>query len=778
MRRNHNTVWVYYGFILLVFGLLIYSVALSGKSLEIPRIANGLDKSKLVETNGLKSFLSIALKNIDSFSSMFLLQMITILIFARFMGFIFSKMGQPTVIGEILAGILLGPSVLGHFSPDSYKFLFPDDSLANIYILSQIGLILFMFVIGMELNISALKGKFSQTFVISQSGIIIPFALGMLLAHYIYKEFASGMTGFLPFALFIGIAMSITAFPVLARILQEKDLTRTNLGSMSLGIAAIGDVTAWCLLAVVIAISSTGSLGGSVYTILISIAYVFVMFFIIKPFLKKLGDVYKTDELVNKSMVAFIFLIMLLSAYTTQIIGIHALFGAFMAGVVMPSLSSFRKIIADKIEDVSVTLFLPLFFVFTGLRTEFGLLDSSHLWIICGWFFIVAVVGKFCGTAIPAKILGENWHDSLSMGVLMNTRGLMELIVINIGYEMGILPPVIFVMLVIMALLTTFVTTPTMSLIERLFPNKGKQEELLHRQTLGIFNALVALGNPENGKPLLNVAKAVLDGYKNSLSVTVLHITAGTDINPILGEQLAEESFKAVRAEADLLGIPIQTDYKITDNISKEIVSTTNIENYDFLLVGAGISMNRPPFRKKGKFGKIPVLRKLFSTKVNTSVFYPGSLIKDKTRYFIENSKCSVGVFINLNFNAISKTLILLESEEDSFLLRYARRLIRNNRQINVRIMASDDLYTSSEIVAQGILALMNEFPDNVKMCKDTLQSQEYMKKFSFMLISFQTWTRLSSQKENELAYIPSTLIINKKPSRFHSQSQENSDDE
>ena len=373
---------------------------------------------------------------------------------------------------------------------------------------------------------------------------------------------------------------------------------------------------------------------------------------------------------MNKSIVAFLFLLLILSAFTTQIIGIHALFGAFLFGVVMPQLPKFRKLIIDKIEDVSVALLLPLFFVFTGLRTQIGLLNTPYLWGICGIFILVAVSGKFMGGAFSARILGETWKDSLSLGVLMNTRGLMELIVLNIGYEMGILPPTIFVMLVIMALVTTFMTTPILSLINRLFPEKDVEKEYILHQTQGIFKALIALGNPENGRSLLQVAKTVLDGTKNSLSVSVLHITPGTDTNPIYGEQFAVDSFKGIQDEAILQNIPLTTEYKVTDNIELGIIKTANYNNFDFLLVGAGISLSGIPFfRESPLFQNIKWLNKIVNKISNNQVvFYPGTLIKDKTRYFIENSNCSVGVFINRGFTGITSTIILLHSESDEFL--------------------------------------------------------------------------------------------------------------
>lgn len=777
--KKYTKLWIFYCGMLTFFGILIYLVVFFGKSFEIkPEIIPGPDSVTDVFSNSLKSFIDSLWVNIAEPVSLLLLQMVAILLFARFMGYIFSKFGQPTVIGEILAGIIIGPSVLGHYFPESFKFLFSENSLDSIYILSQVGLVLFMFIVGMELNLTALRNKIREVIVISHASIIIPFFLGMLLAFFIYKEFAAGMTGFLPFALFIGIAMSITAFPVLARIIQEKDLTKTHLGTMSLASAAIGDVTAWCLLAAVIAIASTGNFIGSFYTIALSLVYAALMLLIVKPFLKRLGEVYRTNELVNKNMVAFIFLMLLISALSTQIIGVHALFGAFMAGVVMPPLTNFRKIIIEKIEDVSVSFLLPLFFVFVGLRTEIGLLNTPHLWWICGLIIFVAIAGKFGGTAFSARIVGETWKDSLSMGVLMNTRGLMELIVLNIGYEMGILPPAIFVMLVIMTIVTTFMTTPIMSLIEKVMPQKNKLQELLQRQSLGIFNALVAVGNPENAKTLLNVAKVVLDGAKNSLSVTALHITVGTDLNPYSEEDYSEETFKGVRAEAVSLGIPIETQYKVTDNISKEIVTTTNEDNYDFLLVGAGADMSRG--YKKNKFlSKIPLLKWLFmGLKDTTSAFYPGTLIRDKSRLFIENCNCSVGIFVNRKFSRIKKTLIIIEREEDIFLLRYGRRLIRNSSEVKIRIKDFNGLATTSESVAQAILQLMTQFPDSVKMCKSNLDDVQYMNNFSIMLISYQSWNHLADSEENILEFMPSTLIINKKRSRFHAISESENGEE
>jgi len=752
MKTKNIKVWFFYFGLLLFFAVLTYFLFLKGEAFESQiekthHLTSPHNPDFLVNTFGM--FKHSILNNIAEPVAMLLLQIISILVFSRFFGYFFAKMGQPTVIGEILAGIVLGPSLLGHYFPDTFNFLFAADSLGNLYILSQVGLILFMFTIGMELNLGVLKSKIKETYIISHSSIIIPYFFGMLLAYFVYEEFAAGLTDFVSFALFIGISMSITAFPVLARIVQEKGLTKTHLGTISIASAANDDVTAWCILAAVIAIAKTGSFLSSLYTIGLALVYVIVMLLVIRPFLKKVGEIYRNSEVVNKSIVAFLFLILISSSLTTQLIGIHALFGAFLAGVIMPPLPKFRKLIIDKVEDVSVTLLLPLFFVFTGLRTEIGLLNSPHLWFICGIFIFVAIAGKFGGGALSARLLGESWRDSLSIGILMNTRGLMELIVLNIGYEMGILPPTIFVMLVIMALVTTFMTTPFLSLINKLFPVRNMEEELKMQQSLGIFKALVACGNPENGKPLLNVAKTVLDGSKNTLAVTVLHITVGTDTNPIHGEEFSVESFKAVREAAENMNIPIETEYKITNNIGHEIVHTVNVDNYDFLLVGAGVNLPGKSLFKK-------------------NFFYPGSLIKDKTRYFIENSKCSVGIFVNRDFSRITKTLVLLNDLNDVFLLRYARRLLRNNPAVSVRILDVNQLAATNEEIGQAVAALKEEFPASVKLSKNTHISPRYISGFSFMLISYPTWNKFTLSKNKELENIPSTLIINKKASRFH----------
>jgi Kef-type K+ transport system membrane component KefB len=469
---------LFYFFIVAGLGTVIFWIIKKGASLQDP-VFTAQQAQKAKETSTIDSFRFFTGSfnhNLTDPLAVLLLQIIVIIACARFAGFLFKKIGQPAVIGEIVAGIILGPSVLGFFFPGINHFLFPAASLSTLNFLSQIGLILFMFIIGMEIDLKAIGKQAYDAVIISHASIIIPYALGVTLAYFIYRDYAPAGTSFLSFALFMGIAMSITAFPVLARILQEKGLTRSRLGAMALTCAAADDLTAWCILAAVIALVKSGSSISVLYTIGFAVVYVFIMMKGVRPYLEKLSTVYDNKIKRRTPIIALLFVILIISSYITSIIGVHALFGAFMAGVIMPGSFSFRKIVVDKIEDVSIILLLPLFFVITGLRTEIGLINEGHLWITFGWILLVAVAGKFGGSALAARMVGQSWKDSLSIGVLMNTRGLMQLIVLNIGYDLGILSPEIYAMMVLMALVTTFMTGPALDLINWMMPEKEEKK--------------------------------------------------------------------------------------------------------------------------------------------------------------------------------------------------------------------------------------------------------------------------------------------------------------
>ncbi len=471
---NRKRGLIFYIVIVAGLGAAIYWIIEQGNGLHLPASKTHQQQQTTNTTTGssFDVFADSFNQNLSDPLTILLLQIIVIIAFARLVGFLFKKIGQPAVIGEIVAGIILGPSIVGLFFPQINHFLFPPASLGTLNFLSQIGLILFMFIIGMELDLKAIGKQAYDAVIISHASIIIPYTLGMGLAYFIYTDYAPAGTSFLSFALFMGIAMSITAFPVLARILQEKKLTRSKLGAMALTCAAADDLTAWCILAAVIALVKSGSSISALYTIGLAIIYVLLMLKVVRPALKKVEGVYNNQEKMRTPIIALLFIMLIVSSYVTSIIGIHSLFGAFIAGVIMPTGFSFRKIVIDKIEDVSIVLLLPLFFVITGLRTQIGLLNEGHLWVTFGWILLVAVSGKFGGSTLAARIVGQSWRDSLSIGVLMNTRGLMQLIVLNIGYDLGILSPQIFAMMVLMALVTTFMTGPALDLINWLIPEK------------------------------------------------------------------------------------------------------------------------------------------------------------------------------------------------------------------------------------------------------------------------------------------------------------------
>lgn len=409
------------------------------------------------------------IKSINQPLAILILQLIVILTITRVFGVLCLKISQPTVIGQIIAGIVLGPSLLGYFFPQYLSFLFPEESLKSLKLFSNIGLIFYMFMVGMELNINILHNKARQAIAISAAGIVVPFSLGMLLAHFLYQTYSPASVPYISFALFMGISMSITAFPVLARILQERKMEKTPIGSLVLTCAAVDDVTAWCLLASITAIATAGNEKTALLTVGLAILYALFMLKIIRPIIQKYSKAYFSVKRLHKTIVAMIFVAMFASSFITHIIGIHELFGAFMAGVIMPREFIFRENFVEKIEDVSIVLLLPIFFIFSGLRTQIGLINDWSGWLVCLGVILVAIAGKFGGCLAASRRVGENWKDSLSIGVLMNTRGMMELIVLNIGYELGILTSKIFTILVLMALVTTFLTNPCLYLIERCY---------------------------------------------------------------------------------------------------------------------------------------------------------------------------------------------------------------------------------------------------------------------------------------------------------------------
>jgi Kef-type K+ transport system membrane component KefB len=413
-----------------------------------------------------------------------LLQIIVILAAARSLGWLLRKIHQPQVIGEMVAGILLGPSLLGWLAPGLFAFLFPPDSLGFLSALSQIGLILFMFLVGLELDARLLRGQGHAAVITSHVSILFPFFLGAALALFLYPRLSDDSTVFTHFALFMGTAMSITAFPVLARILTERKMQQTKVGIMAIACAAVDDVTGWCILAgVVLLVRASDSATSLWITLVGTVLFITIMIFVVRRMLRRFETAFVRNGRVSNDMMALILLVVLFSALLTEELEIHAMFGAFLAGVIMPKQHRFVVTITEKLEDVAVVLLLPIFFALSGLRTRVGLLDSPEMWFYCALIILVAIMGKFGGSTVAARSTGMSWREAGAIGILMNTRGMIELVLLNIGLDIGVISPALFTMLVIMALVTTFMTSPILEWIyfSRLLPDEYPTPDRLEK---------------------------------------------------------------------------------------------------------------------------------------------------------------------------------------------------------------------------------------------------------------------------------------------------------
>ena len=663
MRNRARKNYVIYVLMLLLFGGLIY-VAIE----EGDRFSHyAVNAQNMVQGNPFTMFLQFIQDNLHHPLTTLLIQIIAVLLMVRLFGYLFSLIGQPGVIGEIVAGIVLGPSVLGFFFPDAFHFLFPAHSLTNLELLSQVGLILFMFVIGMELDFSVLKNKINETLVISHAGILVPFFLGILSSYWVYEEYAAAQTPFLPFALFIGISMSITAFPVLARIIQERNMTKTPLGTLTIASAANDDVTAWCLLAVVIAISKAGSFASALYSVGLAVVYIAVMFLVVRPFLKKVGEVYANREAINKTFVAFILLILIISSCLTEIIGL-----------------------------LLVT---------------------------------VAVVGKLGGCAIAARLVGESWKDSLTIGTLMNTRGLMELVALNIGYEMGVLPPSIFVILVIMALVTTFMTTPLLHLVEHIFVRREEKLSLKHK-------LIFCFGRPESGRVLLSIYDLLFGKQLKKNHLIAAHYTVGTDLNPLNAEHYASESFALLNQQAAKLNIQVDNHYRVTDKLVQEIIHFVRNEHPDMLLLGAGSHYRSD---MPGTPGAILWL----------------TLFRDKIDEIMEQVKCPVAVFVNRQYREGATVSFVLGGMIDLFLFSYLDKMLQNGHSVRLFLFDTDD-----EEFRGRIDDLQVRYPEQTMIVwfagVEDLVTEE---KDGLLIMSHLSYTKLS-EDEAVMRELSSLLVI------------------
>lgn len=757
MKKHKNS--IFYISVLTIFSIVIYFFITTGSSLNSTTIAN----SSIGEGSIWSDFVKNLIENIASPVAILIMQIVVILIAVRICGWICKKIGQPTVVGEIIAGVLLGPSLLGYYYPDIFNFIFPLTSLDNIKFLSQIGLILFMFIVGMELDLKTIKNRANTSAIISHVGIIVPFSLGVILAFFLQGDYTLHVKDFTSFALFMGIAMSIAAFPVMARIVHERNINKTPLGPVIITCAAIDDITAWCILAAIIAIVKAGSFGSSIFVILMAITYVIFMFKVVRPFLQRLSDVQTSKRILSKSIIGIFFIVLFISAYATEVIGIHALFGAFMAGVIMPSNMNFRNLVTAKIEDVSLVLLLPLFFVFTGLRTQIGLLNEPHMWVICLIIICLAVFGKALSTAFAARFVGNTWKDSLTIGALMNTRGLMELVVLNIGLDLGILSPEIFAMMVVMALTTTFLTSPLLNLIDRVFKKKNTEDELENQPN---YKVLVSFKDSDIGRKLLYLAHCFVRRKQSQSEITMLHLSEGNMLYQSGIEEEEEEMFRPILEEANSLKQPINPVFEVTSNVHSNIAKIANKGEYDLLLLGEHESVFE--HNVLGRVLNIPHKILHIPSRIMTMLFgghrrWSGTMISkidEGTHTIISKSDLPIGIFIDKGLLEIKTVFIPIMDEEDTFVGQFMERLAQNSY---VRITLWDPINLANQSIefvnyVNSIKSinpyLFQQWNNNIAIGSDIFFKQD------LMLVSLRSWRKLEAKGFKWLKDVPSTLIL------------------
>ncbi|MBW4682003.1 MAG: cation:proton antiporter [Microcoleus vaginatus WJT46-NPBG5] len=557
-----------------------------------------------------------------------LVEVLIVIGLSRLVGLGFRSIKQPLVIGEIVAGIMLGPSLFGWLAPDLSAFLFPPETVPFLNVLSQVGLIFFMFLIGLELDPKYLKGNLDIAILTSHVSILVPFSLGSILALLLYPLVSNGSVSFTAFAMFLGAAMSITAFPVLARIITENNLQGTRLGTLALTCAAVDDVTAWCLLAVAIAVTRTNSMGGALPTILASVAYIAIMVTAGRWFGTRLAQLYERTGRLTQLVLAGIYMAVVASALITELIGIHLIFGAFLVGAVMPKNQSLTRELANKTEDFVLIFLLPIFFAYSGLRTEIGLLNKPELWLLCAAVLGVAISGKYVGTYVAARVCGIENREASALGWLMNTRGLTELIVLNIGLSLGVISPLLFTMLVIMALVTTFMTSP---LLEWTYPKRLIRLDMVEEDTDEVeptYRILVPVANPSTQKGLLQLAVAIAStGLEPAavypLSLVELEENYLFESTPAEADRLIDQRRARLEELVQSLEPPetrrlVHPIVRISHDVAGETAQIAKTNRADLILVG----WHLPAFntnRLGGRVGQI-----LTTAPVDVAVFVDG----------------------------------------------------------------------------------------------------------------------------------------------------------
>jgi Kef-type K+ transport system membrane component KefB/nucleotide-binding universal stress UspA family protein len=630
-----------------------------------------------------------------------LIDILIVIGLSRLVGLGFRRIKQPLVIGEIVAGVMLGPSLFGLIAPDAAAAIFPPAVIPYLGVLSQIGLIFFMFLIGLELDPKYLKNQIDVAILTSHVSILVPFSLGALLSLLLYPLVSNDTVPFTAFALFLGAAMSITAFPVLARIITENNLQSTRLGTLALTCAAVDDVTAWCLLALAIAVARN-SPADALRTVLLSVVYITLMLTIGRQFLRQLAAFYDRYGKLSQFALAGIYMAVVSSALITELIGIHLIFGAFLLGAVMPKHEGLTRELAQKTEDFVLTFLLPIFFAYSGLRTQVGLLNSPVLWVLCGLVLMVAISGKFFGTYVAARFCKIRHREAAALGWLMNTRGLTELIVLNIGLSLGVISPLLFTMLVIMALVTTFMTSP---LLEWTYPKQLIRQDVVEPDTSDVdpnYRILVPISNPSTQRELIQLAVAIASGNKYP-NIDALRSSGVFPLSLIPLEE--DYAYQSTPAEVERLILERQAQVKdlITSleppevrslvhpivmaarDVAQETADVAERDQVDLVLLG----WHRPAFSKNRLGGRVGQI--------------------------LSMARADVAVFVDRQHDKLERLLVPYVSNIHNDLgLEIALRLLMNCRDCNLSILRLAQDIQRNDLTYE-LKTLMEQLPDQLR---------------------------------------------------------------
>jgi len=607
-----------------------------------------------------------------------LLQLAAILGLCRVMGALAVRIGQPRVVGEMTAGIMLGPSLLGWLLPGTFQFLFPPGSVGLLNSLAQIGVILFLFLIGLELDPRLLRRRGHAAIVISHMSIIVPLFSGAALTLFLYPRLfnQSPNMRFAAVALFIGAAMSVTAFPVLARILSERQMLRSNVGALAITCAAVDDVTAWCMLAFVLAIARAQGLAGGLSTAVLVAAYVLFMFLLVRPALRRLEIIHEKSPAHSNGVFAIVLLLVLLSSSVTELVGIHALFGAFLMGALMPKETSFVHAVTRKLEDFIIIFLLPLFFAYAGLRTRIGLLDNAYLWGLTILIILTACFGKFGGCMLAGKIVGIPLRESAAVGILMNTRGLMELVILTIGLQLGVITDAVFAMMVLMALVTTAMTTPILHLV---LPSRmSAEEDAVDEQTArDEFAVLVPIAQPDTARAFARLIFLFGSDAARQTKVYALALTPfsphGT-YTPSLdeGPPTPNDAILALTDEASRLGLLTEAITFPSRDIPSDIARVARAKRADLVLMG----FHKPVFGH--------------------------AILGGTVHRVLTGADCDVAVFVNRGLPARPKILVPFQGSPHDYLALDLAILLARNSMLDVTVL---------QVLARGTSRQPYHFP-------------------------------------------------------------------